>query len=714
MNTRLKFLSAVFILFSSVSFAQLPGYSWYKILTIQSSQVMGPGNLTDLPVLISHTDPDLRTVTQGGQVKIANGWDIKFTAADGVTPIDHQVEKYDSTTGQIVAWVRVPTVASAANTDIYIYYGNAAIGTDPSVTTTWDANVVSDWHLHADEKDYTASAFHLTNNGTTNTATGIAAAGQNFTGGQFLSRGITNNLMINGDLTIEAFVNLSSLQGSVNDNFIIANGDLGESSTANYLYSLSIDPTGNLRMFWESGSGTDEIVVSTAPCTITPGTWSQISVVRDASSKLVYFYQNGNQIGAAVSYTNNANGGSTNTLQIGSDQNTSTNDLDGSLDEIRISNAMRSPEWVKTNYNSISSPSTFYTMGAAFNTCTAPPSPAVGGPDQNLCGASTATLAATNPATGNGVWAMISGFGTITSPTSFNSTITGLGFGPTVLYWKTSNQTCAPSYDTVVIDNNIVPSAAVAGSDFGICSSSGNLAATTPTAGLGTWTVFSGPATIATANSPATVISGITSAQTIFVWTVSSGVCTPNSDTVVVTLDVIPTTSAAGPDQLTCNDTLTLAANTPVIGTGSWSVFAGTGIVTTGNSPTSTITGAGSGTNIFVWNIVNGSCPVSSDTIVISVDTLPTTAVVGANQNICSASALITSNTPTVGTGVWSLASGSGNITFPNSTSTTVSAIGAGTSAFVWTISHGTCPASTDTLVITRSPFPTTSNAGTD
>ena len=47
----------------------------------------------------------------------------------------HQIEKYVTTTGEIVAWVNVPALKSrtnTANTQFRIMYGNQAISTSPS------------------------------------------------------------------------------------------------------------------------------------------------------------------------------------------------------------------------------------------------------------------------------------------------------------------------------------------------------------------------------------------------------------------------------------------------------------------------------------------------------------------------------------------------------------------------------------------------------
>jgi len=92
---------------------------------------------------------------------------------------------------------------------------------------------------------------------------------------------------------------------------------------------------------------------------------------------------------------------------------------------------------------------------------------------------------------------------------------------------------------------------------------------------------------------------------------------------VVITVDASPTTSSAGPNQTVCGTpttkTITMAANTPLSGTGAWSVVtvpsgALTPHITTPASPTTTITGLGMGSATgsvvykFRWTITNGTC----------------------------------------------------------------------------------------------------------
>src|SRR5437016_9531224 len=77
------------------------GWSYQKAITIQGALVTGM--LNGFPVLISLPgDTDLAASAQ------SNGNDIKFLLADGVTQLNHEIESYDPTTGQLVAWVQVP------------------------------------------------------------------------------------------------------------------------------------------------------------------------------------------------------------------------------------------------------------------------------------------------------------------------------------------------------------------------------------------------------------------------------------------------------------------------------------------------------------------------------------------------------------------------------------------------------------------------------
>jgi|GEM_PF-1000908 len=264
------------------------------------------------------------------------------------------------------------------------------------------------------------------------------------------------------------------------------------------------------------------------------------------------------------------------------------------------------------------------------------------------------------------------------------------------------------------------PTVSNAGADQNNCTN-GNftLAANTPTNGTGTWTVVSGSATITTASSPTSGVTGVpVGTSATLRWTISNAPCTNSTDDVVLTNRALPTASNAGPDQNKCNNGgFTLAANTPAVGTGLWTVVSGTATITTPASPTSAVTGVPVGTSATLrWTISNAPCVATTDDVVLINTPNPTAANAGADQNNCNNGGFtLSGNSPTIGSGIWTVLSGTATITTPSSPTSAVTGVPVGTSATLrWTISNAPCAASTDDVVLTNTNNPTISAAGSD
>lgn len=452
-NGRLSFL--FFFILTANLFAAPPGYNYHKVLTTQESQITaGTGNLFDFPVLVRITDNDLRHTSNGGYVENISGYDIIFTSSDGNTVIPHQVELYDPTIGQLIAWVKVPVVSSTVNTDFYIYFGNNTVTTDPSTSATWNSGYVGVWHLHNDLLDATANGINLTNVGPTlNEPNAVIASGQDIETNQSLTHPVNPLLQITGNVTLETWVNFETIQANAQENVIFAQGLASEAAGTNYCFALTVPgagTTGNLRMYWEYGPGTDYNSFSTASTGITTGAWHHIAAVRDVTSMNVKYYYDGVLLGTPVTFANAPNSSGSTTLSIGRDLAATTRDLDADLDEARISNVVRAPEWVQATYQNTRPGSTFLTVSetrCVFSDF------ALAGPDQLVC-TNTATLAGNTLTYGTGMWTLVSGAGTILSPSSPTSTVTGLGAGPNIFVWTVTNSPfppCSAFSDTVVI-----------------------------------------------------------------------------------------------------------------------------------------------------------------------------------------------------------------------------------------------------------------------
>jgi uncharacterized repeat protein (TIGR01451 family) len=329
------------------------------------------------------------------------------------------------------------------------------------------------------------------------------------------------------------------------------------------------------------------------------------------------------------------------------------------------------------------------------------------GTDQELCETSTATLAGNTPSVGTGSWSLVSGSGTITTPSSPTSGVTSLGYGANTFRWTISNGSCTASTDDVIITRYQTPTTANAGPDQAFCeTSTATLAGNAPSVGTGSWSLISGSGTISTPSSPTSGVTGLGYGANVFRWTISNGSCTSSTDDVTITRDQTPTTASAGPDQNFCEtSTASLAGNTATVGTGTWTLVSGAGTITTSGSPTSGVTGLGYGANVFRWTIHNGTCTNSTDDVTINRYQTSTTANAGPDQAFCETStATLAGNTPSVGTGTWNLVSGNGTITTPSSPTSGLTDLGYGANVFRWTIHNGTCGDSTDDVTITRRP----------
>ncbi|MCC5886871.1 MAG: DUF2341 domain-containing protein [Gammaproteobacteria bacterium] len=127
-------------------FAAAPVYGiWFdtdwefrKRVELQASEVVA--DLTGFPVLISIIDADLAAAAQNG------GEDIVFALGDG-TQLDHEIERYQSGNGELIAWVRMPSVSASSDTELFMYYGNPTAANQQNPAAVWDADYRMVHHL---------------------------------------------------------------------------------------------------------------------------------------------------------------------------------------------------------------------------------------------------------------------------------------------------------------------------------------------------------------------------------------------------------------------------------------------------------------------------------------------------------------------------------------------------------------------------------------
>jgi hypothetical protein len=318
------------------------------------------------------------------------------------------------------------------------------------------------------------------------------------------------------------------------------------------------------------------------------------------------------------------------------------------------------------------------------------------GPDQ-VIKSDFAQLVAIAPEGGtNGKWNLLSGAGIIASPTSPTSGVTNLNPGANLFQWTVTRNGCSLS-DTVTIYYESTE-IADAGPDQIICSSSTTLAGNEPMIGIGQWSVISGTAYFANPKKYNTKVTGLAMDQNVLVWTIRSGGSSIVSDTVIITNNST-TISNAGRDQVLCVDSTALSAGPAIYGAGKWSVVSGAGTFANDKFENTQITKLGPGKNVLKWLISKGNC-YSESTVTIQ-NNKPTTANAGADLQVCTDSVVLTPNTPSAGTGGWSIIEGSAIIE-----GYSASQLAANKNVLRWTITNGSCTSSDDITIISHKPSP--------
>jgi biopolymer transport protein ExbB len=358
------FVPAMF--FTKHLHAQLSGYTYGKTITIQGSRISG--TVTNFPVLISVTDNSLRTVANGGRVRNTNGYDIVFTLPDCSTILPMQIEKYVETTGQFVAWVRLPSLVSASNQIIYMFYGKTGVAANPSSTTVWDANYMGVYHFNNSVNDGTSNTRNLTDNSTANlTASKIGEGRRLDNGPTFVVAASARHLQLPDNIfnavthfTFEGWVYVENVNTSWERIF-----DFGRNTNFNMFLTPSVATNGVKRFaITINGNGTEQQVSSGT--TTGAGAWHHFAVTLNDTTNTAVLYYDG-----AANATNTggitldpSSLGANDRNYFGRSQYAADEGLYGNFDEFRISNTARSAGWITTSYNNQNSPSTFYTVSS--------------------------------------------------------------------------------------------------------------------------------------------------------------------------------------------------------------------------------------------------------------------------------------------------------------------------------------------------------------
>lgn len=331
-------------------------WSYRKKVTIDHTKV--GGNLTNFPVLIGlDKDSDLASNTQ------ADGDDILFTSSDGTTKLDHEVEKYEGDSGELLAWVRIPTLSSTADTEIYMYYGNPSATNQENGTEVWDDHFHGVWHLSesaSPSKDSTSYANH--GNGVNSPSYGAAGMIDGCVDFGTKDCGVVmpdnNSLDVcNSDFTVSVWCKKyvstnyhDSISPFCKCNSRILYPGTNEWCLATYDFNMN----DIFRFAIEIGTTFYDVQDDT---TLDLYTWYHVVGVRDGTT--LRLYVNGVEKATASCSSGSVNNVIGRNIIMGYWERDPVRSFRGSSDEARISFTARSAEWIQTCYANQADPSSF-------------------------------------------------------------------------------------------------------------------------------------------------------------------------------------------------------------------------------------------------------------------------------------------------------------------------------------------------------------------
>ncbi len=335
--------------------------------TIPVGQV--PSTQTSFPALVYASGVQFKDIGNGGHVQTGN--DVRpYADSSGspnfASPYVYRMVYYDPVGG---IWIGYVLVTAADGLKIHLGYGDAALSSDGSSTSTFPQ--VGKWLLGdgstLDLTDATANAGNGTNNSATATpgkiSGGAALSGtaQYFTVADNNRYSFTNG-SADSAFTLSSWVKLTDITAAnpVIDKYKPSGQrEYVFGFLSSNLYAWVFDEsTGGLRGRRASGVGS----------WMSNGTWALVHMTYDGSGTNggVKIYINGVQRDdtdfTGGSYTCMQNG--TGDLGFGRDNTGVGGPLTGSLDEPGIWGSVLTQNWVTSEYNNQFAPTTFWTQGS--------------------------------------------------------------------------------------------------------------------------------------------------------------------------------------------------------------------------------------------------------------------------------------------------------------------------------------------------------------
>jgi hypothetical protein len=338
--------------------------SWqYRLeLVIDHTQVSDAdtADFTNFPVMINVTGSTFTDNLGSDTLE-----DIRFLNKASTSLLDYEIEKFDQTDDELIAWVEIPTLDYNDDTTIYMYYNNAGSPTDQqNPTGVWDSNYVMVQHMNEASSNIIDSTGNnhdsdVASGNPVYGATGKIGDSVDFDGaGDYFQIPDATQLDLTTAYTLEAWVKNTEDSAGTGDYPVIISKGGGAEHWMQFIWSGTTPPNGNQwSMNVRADTGTQYNAIGNTD--VTDDVWHYTVGRFDSTANTLEMDIDGtNERSVTTSGTGNTN---TNKVVVGAYNTAGALPYEGLIDELRISNIARSDGWIETSHDNMNTPQNFFT-----------------------------------------------------------------------------------------------------------------------------------------------------------------------------------------------------------------------------------------------------------------------------------------------------------------------------------------------------------------
>jgi hypothetical protein len=326
------------------------------------------GTVLNFPVLVRLGAADSATFAQAR----AGGVDLRFTKADNVTRLPHQIDHWDAAGRTAAVWVRVDSVKGNSSTQlIRMHWGNATAADSSNGTAVFSNGFTNVWHL-GNASGVTARPNAIAGGnpatptnfpGSYTAPRGVIGMGDTLRGGSGAAQAVLNDYLNLGTITTNYSGGFTfsvwlkpEVEGNGTTYYTASENASGTGTGGIIVIGIQGDPPGAKFRQRNATSGGNSGIINGGFGDLTgpTGVWRHLLYTKAGNSGQMDIYMNGvvaaSDFGGGVADFASATRAVNQLGTTLAHMNYADDSFMGVMDEARLANTSRSADWAKLEY----------------------------------------------------------------------------------------------------------------------------------------------------------------------------------------------------------------------------------------------------------------------------------------------------------------------------------------------------------------------------